>query len=151
MEDSLEDKIKPKRVEHIFLYKQFEEVCPFFISIGMTYEQFWYDDVSLTKYYLKAFELKEKREVEKNRWDSWEKGLYVYEAICCASPILRAFSKATKPLRYPEKPYGIKDVETKEADIEQKEKVELLRTQIFFENWAKQARKRFKEKGENNG
>ena len=151
MEDSLEEIVEPKRVEHIFLYKQFEEVCPFFMSIGMTYEQFWYDDVELTKYYLKAFELKEKREAEKNKWARWEQGLYVYEAICYASPILRAFSKATKPLPYPRKPYGFEEKEKKEVDLEQKKKVELLRTQIFFENWANAVSKRFKEKGEDSG
>ena len=151
MEDSLEDRIKPKRVEHIFLYKQFEEVCPYFISIGMTYEQFWYDDVSLTKYYLKAFQLKEEREALKSKWARWEQGLYIYEALCDVSPILRAFSKATKPLQYPQQPYGLQDVQKKNIDEDKKQEVELLRTQIFFENWAKQATKRFKEKGENSG
>jgi len=151
VEDSLDNIAKSKQVEHIFLYKQFEEVCPFFISIGMTYEQFWYDDVSIVKYYLKAFQMNEKRKLEYDRWARWEQGLYVYEAICNASPILRAFSKATKPLPYPQKPYGVDEIKNKKVDKEQKQKVQLLRTQIFFENWAKAATDRFKEKGENNG
>lgn len=154
MEDSL-DELIPKQVEHIFLYKQFEEVCPYFISIGMTYEQFWYDDISLTKYYQKAFELKEKREAIKDKWARWEQGLYIYEALCDVSPILRAFSKAKKPLQYPSKPYGLEDIqqnkEQNEVQKEKKQEVEKLRAQIFFENWARAAQKRFKEKGEDNG
>lgn len=151
MEDSLEARAS-KQVEHIFLYKQFEEVCPFFMSIGMTYDEFWYGDVSLTKYYLKAFEIKEKRETEKQRWARWEQGLYIYEALCDVSPILRAFSKATKPLQYPQKPYGVEE-EIKQDEERQKKKkeMEILRAQIFFENWAKATASRFKEKGENNG
>ena len=150
MEDSLENKVS-KRVEHIFLYKQFEEVCPYFISIGMTYEQFWYDDVSIAKMYLKAFELKEERETLKGKWARWEQGLYVYEAICKTSPILRAFSKATKPLQYPEKPYGLEDMKKSKMNNQEIQKMELLKTQIFFENWAKAVSINFKEKGENNG
>ena len=152
MEGKLEDKIDSGKVEHIFLYKQFEEICPFFISIGMTYEQFWYDDVSLTKYYLKAFELKEKREAEKQKWINWEQGLYEYNALCCVAPILRAFSKATKPLPYPSKPYGIEEeIQLDEERQKKKEEIEVIRTQIFFENWVKMAQSRFKEKGEKNG
>lgn len=150
MEDSLEKKYS-KQVEHIFLYKQFEEVCPYFISIGMTYEQFWYDDVSLTKVYLKAFQIKEEREALKNKWARWEQGLYIYEALCDVSPILRAFSKATKPLQYLKEPYGLEDTNKNKANEEEKKKVDLMRTQIFFENWARAASSRFKEKGANNG
>lgn len=151
MEDSLEKKRNPKQVEHIFLYKQFEEVCPFFISIGMTYEQFWYGDVSIAKSYLKAYQIKEEREALKNKWARWEQGFYVYEAICDTAPILRPFSKATKPLQYPDKPYGLEEVEKQKIEQNKKEELEVLRTQIFFENWARAAQKHFKEKGEKNG
>lgn len=153
MEDSLEE-LTPKRVEHIFLYKEFEKVCPFFMSIGMTYEQFWYEDVSLTKYYLKAFKLKERREAIKSKWTIWEQGLYIYEALCDVSPIIRAFSKATKPLQYLEKPYGLDELaeeKEREKTKEEKEKVELMRAQIFFKNWAKATQKSFGEKGVDNG
>lgn len=156
MEGSLEETFS-KQVEHIFLYKQFEEVCPFFMSIGMTYEEFWYGDVELTRYYLKAYQIKEKREAIKEKWARWEIGLYVYEALCDVAPILQAFSKAKKPLQYPTKPYGIDELEKEENKQKQeeiqkeKEKVELMRTQIFFENWAKATQKCFKEKGEKNG
>ena len=93
MEDSLIQE-GYKQVERVFLYKQFEKLCPYYISIGMTYEQFWYGDVTMTKMYLEAYKMKEKREIEKSKWITWEQGLYVYEAICNVSPVLRAFSKA---------------------------------------------------------
>ena len=53
MEDSL-ILGKDKQVERVFLYKQFEKLCPYYISIGMTYEQFWFGDVSMTKAYQEA-------------------------------------------------------------------------------------------------
>lgn len=152
MEDSLifED---VKQVEHIFLTNEFEKLCPYFISIGMTYEQFWYGDVSMTKQYLKAFEIKEKREAKKNKWTIWELGLYIYEALCYVSPILRAFSKAKKPLPYPTKPHNLEqlDLEIDENSRKEKEenrkKVEIMRAQIFFKNWATATANKFKQKG----
>ena len=73
----------------------------------MTYEQFWYEDVCMTRMYQKAFKIKEKREAIKTKWTIWEQGLYIYEALCDVSPILRAFSKASKPLQYSKEPYEI--------------------------------------------
>lgn len=148
MENSL---VETKQAEHVFLYEEFNRVCPYFISIGMTYEQFWYGNPLMVKTYQKAFELKEKRESYKERWSIWEQGLYTYEAICDVSPVLRAFSKATKPLRYPSKPYNIDkfelDIDDENKKKEEKQKVERMKTQIFFENWAKEASKRFDKKG----
>lgn len=147
MEDSLE---KSKQVEHIFLTKEFEKICPFYMSIGMTYQEFWFDDLDLPKYYLKAYKIKEKREIEEMEWTVWEQGLYIYEALCDVSPILRPFSKA-KPLPYPEKPFFLgeedkkQEQKKKELKKKEKEKVDLMRAQIFFENWARSTKKHFKE------
>lgn len=143
MEDVLGDK-KPKKVERFFLTNQFNKCCPFFISIGMTYEQFWYEDPTIANMYLEAFKIKEEREAEKIKWITWEQGLYVYEAICDVSPVLRAFSKATKPLPYPEKPYGTLEKEKQDKKIKELEKErDIYRTQIFFQNWANSMKGKF--------
>ena len=119
----------------------------------MTYEQFWYEDVCMTKMYQKAFKIKEKREAIKTKWTIWEQGLYIYEALCDVSPILRAFSKASKPLQYSKEPYEINKYYEEENKFKQEErkkeeqKAETIKAQIYFENWAKAAQKRFKEKG----
>ena len=148
MEDVLELN-KSKKVERFFLTNEFNKCCPFFISIGMTYEQFWYGDPTIANAYLEAFKLKEKREAEKTKWTTWEQGLYVYEAICDVSPVLRAFSKATKPLPYPERPYGPEEKEKEDKKIKELEKErDMYRTQIFFQNWAKDMQKRFRGKEE---
>ena len=150
MEDSLD---LSRQVERIFLYKEFEKICPYYISMGMTYDQFWKDDISIATMYRKAFKIKEKREAIKQKWTIWEQGLYIYEALCDVSPILRAFSKATKPLQYPEKPFKIEelyeDKRIKMIEDEKKEKekeVEIIKTQIYFQNWTKSVQKRFEEK-----
>ncbi len=134
----------PKKVEPFFLTKQFNKCCPFFISIGMTYEQFWYGDPTIANMYLEAFKLKEQREAEKTKWITWEQGLYVYEAICDVAPVLRAFSKATKPLPYPEKPYATKEKEKEDKKIKKlEEERDKYRTQIFFQNWVNSMKGKF--------
>lgn len=140
---------QPKEVEHFFLTPEFNKYCPFFISIGMTYEQFWEGDPTITKDYLKAYKLKQKRIAETAKWIMWEQGLYVYEAICDVAPVLRAFSKSTKPLPYPDKPHGLeKDVQKIQDEEKRKkqEELDMYRTQIFFTNWANATKKHFQDK-----
>ena len=86
----------------------------------MTYEQYWNDDPTLTKYYRKADEMRKERINEQ----LWLQGMYVYEALCDVSPILRAYAKkGTKPQPYSEKPYPI----TKEQRRREKEEKERQR------------------------
>lgn len=151
MEDSL---IELDKAEHIFLYKKFEEICPYFIAMGMTYEQFWKEDVTMTKAYLKAYKMRQ----DIKEWNIWKQGMYIYEALCDVSPVLHAFSKkGTKPLPYSKTPYGYEEYEQKIKQKEEKNKEpnkqevenERLKAQIFFSNWARAVKKQF-NKNENN-
>lgn len=75
---------------------------PFYLSIGMTYDQFWEQDCELVRAYRKAEELRQRR---KNQ-ELWLQGRYIYDALCAVSPVLHAFAKnGTQPSPYLEKPY----------------------------------------------
>lgn len=92
------------RPSSVFAYtKQFEKMCPYYLAIGMTYDQYWYGDCTIAKAYRDAHRIKQ--ELDNQR--CWLQGMYVYEAICCASPILRDFSKARKPVEYSKQPYDL--------------------------------------------
>lgn len=150
MEDSLE-KAFSKRVEHIFLYEEFDRMCPFYMSVGMTYNEFWQGDVSLTRFYLEAYRIKEKREAEKLKWEHWEQGLYVYVAVEKLVPVLRAFSSVKKPLPYPELPLGMEeDKDIVKEKEKQKKKLEAKRMELFLKNWVSSMQDKFKEE-DNNG
>lgn len=103
----------------------FKNVFPYYLSIGMTYDQFWNEDICLVKDYRKADELRIKR---KNA-EFWLQGMYTYEAICNVSPILHAFAKGgTEPIPYPSKPYAITQEERREREMEKlKEQAEGFR------------------------
>ena len=140
-------------VEYVSLSERFEKLCPIFMNIGMTYKEFWEEDPTMAKDYLKAFEIKQKKEIKNKEWEIWKQGMYVYEALIDVSPILHAFSKAKKPLPYPEKPYGLKDEDEDEDEDEEKDEItkekesenERLKATVFFNNWARATRKQFKK------
>lgn len=99
------------------------------MSIGMSYNQFWYGDVRLTEYYRKADELRLKR---KNQ-ELWLQGMYMYEALCDASPLFRFSLKGgqIKPQPYAEEPYPITEDEVQERE-ERKARAEQERLKAEF-------------------
>lgn len=113
--------------------KVFEKHFPFYLSIGMTYDQYWNEDCWLTKAYFEAYKLKQERELSYDNYKAWLQGLYFYEALCDVSPILHAFApKGTKARPYKNKPYPITEQERKEHEEEARQKrLELFRQRLL--------------------
>lgn len=124
---------------HLSYTEQFEEQFPYYLSIGMSYEQYWEGDCWLPKYYREAYELKIRRE----NAQAWLTGRYVYDAMCAVSPILHAFAKqGTQAHPYLEKPYPATEQEAKEREIQKlKDAAEGFRALVE----AKNAQLRLKE------
>lgn len=96
--------------------EKFEELFPYYLSLGMTEEQYWDRDSQLVVYYRKAEELRTSR----TNQELWLQGAYFYEAITRASPLLHAFAKkGTKPVPYLAEPFAISE---KQAEYQQEEK-----------------------------
>lgn len=114
---------------------------PYYLAIGMTYDQFWNDDCCLVKYYREAHELKRR---EKNQ-ELWMQGMYIYEALCKVSPVLRAFAKkGTKPLPYAKEPYPMSHKEIRERE-EREEKARYDEKKAKVLSWVKRANSKFEE------
>ena len=121
--------------------EKFYELFPYYLSIGMTYEQYWDGDCALVKYYRKAEEMRN----EKRNQELWLQGMYVYEAICDVSPILHAFAKkGAKPHPYPSKPYAINEKQMKQ-EREEKERKLVEKGKKFMEALMQSTNKRFGE------
>lgn len=116
----------------------FEEHFPYYLAVGMTYDQYWNDDVELVKYYRKADEFRKERANQ----EAWLQGAYFYEALCRVSPILRAFSKADEPSPYPDRPYALTQKEQEERE-KQKEEAEYKRSIELFKQLVKQHNQNF--------
>lgn len=137
-----DNEIKSNTQKELSSYTEiFEENCPFFMSIGMSYNQFWYEDCWIAKTYLKTYKIKKEQLNEQ----FWLQGMYIYEALCDVSPVLHAFSKkGTKPIPYPKEPYPL---EKKEKIVTEEEKeLEKEKAIQFFKNWSKSVAKRFNNK-----
>ena len=121
--------------------ERFYEQFPYYLAIGMTPEQYWDGDPALVKYFRKADEIK----LERLNQGKWLQGMYIYEAICDASPILRSFSKkGTKPHPYPDKPYPLTDKQRKQDSVA-KEKAVSDKGKKFMEAFMKLNNSKFKE------
>lgn len=127
--------------------EQFNLHLPFYLSIGMTPEQYWDEDCCLTKAYRKAYEIRRDRK----NWEAWLQGLYIYEALCCVSPVLNAFAKkGTKPIEYSKEPYALTTDQKRDKELSAEKKAfEQGKTKMtaFMEHF----NKKFSGKGESDG
>lgn len=88
--------------------EQFEAQCPFYMSIGMTYDEFWNASADRVIYYRKAYILRQRR----NNDLAWLNGRYIYDALSAVVPALRGLSKEpVAPYMDEPYPYTKEDVE----------------------------------------
>ena len=92
----------------------FEEACPYYMSIGMTYEQYWDGDNDLPVYFRKA----EKMRADRENTFLWIQGRYIYDALLAVAPMLHAFNKKPKPGDYVERPYPLTKAEAEALEEE---------------------------------
>ena len=100
---------------------------PFYLSIGMSYEQYWNGDVCLTKYYREADKLTQER---KNQ-EKWLQGLYFYDAISTSLFNMWGRSKGKRPKNYAEKPYDF----NQSISEEEKRKIESEKAKLWLMNF----------------
>ena len=122
--------------------EKFDELFPYYLSIGMTEEQYWDKDSLLVKAYRKADELRMNRA---NR-DMWIQGAYVYDALLRVSPILHAYAKkGTKPEPYISEPFALTD-EQEERKQEAKAKKAFDKGKAMMEGFMMHHNKKFEGK-----
>ena len=80
----------------------FHRLFPYYLAIGMTYEQFWEGDVWLAEDYFRANQISAQRKSE----EMWLQGLYFYHGVSVA--LGNAFrKKGAKPIKYMSEPIRI--------------------------------------------
>ena len=127
--------------------ESFWERFPYYLSIGMTYEQYWDGDCTLVKYYRRAEELRN----ERRNQELWLQGMYIYEALCDVSPVLHAFAKkGTKPNPYSSRPYAISEKQIRE-EREERERKLAEKGKRFMEALMQSTNKRFGEQSQQGG
>lgn len=120
----------------------FNKQFPYYLSIGMTEEQYWDKDCLLVKYYREAEELRN----EKLNQQAWLQGMYIYDALNRVAPILHAFAKkGTKAQPYVEQAYPISKRSAQEAK-ENEEKAKAQKGVRYMQAYMVSNNKRFEER-----
>lgn len=89
------------------------------MSIGMTYDEFWNQDVAMVGAYRKAHELRRRQQNEM----LWMQGLYVRDALL--STVGNMFAeKSASPIEYPADPYPVTEAQVEERKALEHKKME---------------------------
>ena len=119
MEEELEALADSSRRSKETLQETFQRLYPYYMAIGMSYDEYWNDEAILVKYYRKAHLYKSKQRNE----ELWLEGLYTYHAV--ATALGNGFrKKGSQPTPYLEKPIALNSLEIKEQrEAEEKKKL----------------------------
>ena len=97
---------------------KFEEKCGYYMSLGMSYHDYWDGDNCMTKYYREAEEIK----LERRNSEMWLQAGYIYEVLLDVSPMFNPLSKKNKPYPFRSEPIPITDSSSKQSDERNKKK-----------------------------
>ena len=91
------------------------------MAIGMTYEQYWFDDPLMVRVFRKADIIRQQRVND----EAWLYGVYVLHALdATVGNMFR--KKGSKPSEYPQNPLSIGDEPEKKEEKKKKEESEEL-------------------------
>lgn len=98
---------------------KFEELCGFYLSLGMSYEDYWDGDACMVKYYRD----KDKLDRERKNYDLWLQGAYIYEVLLDVFPVFNPLSAKKKPTPYRETPIPLTENENRKVEAMNKQKM----------------------------
>lgn len=94
--------------------KYLDQICPYYMSWGMTWDEFWYESIDRLQAYWQANQFS----IERRNQELWLQGLYIRSAVA---------SCLDKKFKYPEKPQRVTEMTDAEAEAESKRKLEHMR------------------------
>ena len=120
----------------------FNKKFPYYLSIGMTEEQYWDSDCCLVKFYREAEEIRR----ERFNQEAWLQGMYIYDALARIAPILHAFAKkGTKAQPYVAEAYPIGKKKMEDAQLK-KERAKSQKGVRYMQAYMVANNKRFEER-----
>ena len=98
----------------------FTELCPMYMAMGMSYEEFWDKDAELVRFYQKAYQRKQRMV----NWEAWLYGMYAYSAF--STVYSNAWQKNSKA-KYPDRPIPLTEEDARrEREEERRIKMDKL-------------------------
>lgn len=127
MGSELVDGDLPEDQKKVSMSEIFWEAFPAYLTMGMTYDEYWNGDARLCRAYRKKREEELKLEDER----LWRQGAYVYHAMICVAPYFNSL-KPQKPEDYIE-PFTYTLDKQRKAEAEKRQ---LDRATAAFQVWA---------------
>lgn len=93
----------------------------YYMSMGVTPEEFWHGDYTMLKYKVKQ----RQKLLEQENFGYWLQGRYFYEALVA---VANSFGK--RDGKYPEKPHRITPMDEREKEAARQEQIESFREQL---------------------
>lgn len=126
--------------------KYIEDCFPYYLSLGMSYDEYWYGDPTLVVAYRKAEDMRTHR----RNWEMWMNGRYTYDAIACMIPSLQLM-KPREPIEYTKEPYPLtkKEYEERMEREEKRKQEEIMAKMMAFAKT--RSSKKVKEEEKQNG
>ena len=105
----MEGSLKPKTASELF-----QEALPVYLSMGMTYNEFFYKESWLVKSFRKAYRIKQ----DEINHSAWLQGLYIVQALNSGVPVvLNGIMKQVQELpNYPGKPLEFNEKDEKKIE-----------------------------------
>lgn len=105
----------------------FQRDCPYFMALGMSWDQYWFGDVRASGAFIEANRLRQ----EQGNTAAWLQGMYCYSALCCA--LQNTFrKKSDPPARYPDQPYDIFPKQETKQEREAREEQERIQARLYM-------------------
>lgn len=101
------------------IVKLFDDCFPYYLSIGMTEEEYWDGNPNLVRAFRKAEDIRAHR----RNTEMWLNGQYIYDTLCRMLPSLNMW-KPKKPMAYVEEPYPLSKTEIKERKLRDEKKTQ---------------------------
>jgi hypothetical protein len=99
-------------------------VLPYYLAVGMSYDQFWYGSPEMVIAYRRADEIRKRRMNE----ELWLNGIYTAEAL--ASTVGNMFAKGSK-YQYPAEPKPITMAEVEERrERDERARIEAIKARF---------------------
>lgn len=103
------------------------------MSMGMSYQDYWYGDVFMVVPYVEAYRLRKRQENER----LWLQGMYFYDALSVA---LKRFGdglggqRTPDSVKYPEEPYRLYQAtkEKTQDELQEQEDAETRRARAYM-------------------
>lgn len=99
------------------------------MSIGMTFDQYWYGDVRMTKAFVEADRL---RQARMNN-EAWLQGMYFFHAMSSALSNSHRTKKSDPISEYPSQPYDIFPKHETRKEREDREEQERLQAKLYMQ------------------